>query len=71
VEGSTKQLVAGVAKQYKKEDLIGKKIVVVDNLKPAVMKSEKSEGMLLAAIDGDTISILTPDKDVSSGSRVM
>jgi methionine--tRNA ligase beta chain len=63
--------VAGVAKQYKKEDLIGKKIVVVDNLKPAVIKGEKSEGMLLAAIDGDTISILTPDKDVSSGSRVM
>jgi methionyl-tRNA synthetase len=67
----TKQIVAGIAKEYKKEELIGRKIIVVDNLEPAVIRGEKSEGMLLAALDGDTISLLTPDKDVSQGSKVM
>jgi methionyl-tRNA synthetase len=72
VGGTYKQIVAGVAEQYEKEDLKGKKIAVIVNLEPAVIRGEKSEGMLLAALDGDTISILTPDnKDVPAGSKVM
>jgi len=71
VGGKDKQIVAGIAKQYTPEELVGKRIAVIDNLEPAVIRGERSEGMLLAALDGDTISLLTPDKDVSPGSKVM
>lgn len=66
----TRQIVAGIAKQYTPEDLVGKKIVVVANLKPAKLKGIESNGMLLAASDENAISILTPLKDVSLGSKV-
>lgn len=65
-----RQIVAGIAKHYTAGDLIGKKIVVVANLKPAKLKGIESNGMLLAASDKDTMSILTPLKDVEVGSRV-
>jgi methionyl-tRNA synthetase len=69
--GSEKrQIVAGIAKHYSPEELIGKKIVVVANLKPAKLKGIESNGMLLAASDENAISILTPLKDVSLGSKV-
>jgi methionyl-tRNA synthetase len=71
VGGTTKQIVAGIAKQYSTEELLGKKIVVVDNLEPAVIRGEKSEGMLLAAVDSDDISILTPDRGTAPGSKIM
>ncbi|RMF91015.1 MAG: methionine--tRNA ligase, partial [Methanobacteriota archaeon] len=71
VGGKSKQIVAGVAKQYTPEELVGRKIAVIDNLEPAVIRGERSEGMLLAALDGEVISLLTPDKDVSPGSKVM
>ncbi len=66
----TRQIVAGIAKQYAPEDLVGKKIVVVANLKPAKLKGIESNGMLLAASDENAISILTPLKDVAIGSKV-
>lgn len=66
----TRQIVAGIAKHYSPEDLIGKKIVVVANLKPAKLRGIESCGMLLAASDENTISILTPLKDVALGSKV-
>lgn len=65
-----RQIVAGIAKQYSPEELVGKKIIVVANLKPAKLKGIESNGMLLAASDDQSISILTPLKDVSVGSRV-
>ena len=69
--GSEKrQIVAGIAKHYAPEELIGKKIIVVANLKPAKLRGIESQGMLLAASDENTISILTPLKDVSVGSKV-
>ncbi len=70
VGGEKKQLVAGVAMQYKAEELVGKDIVVINNLKPVVIRGEKSEGMLLAAVAGDKISLITLDRDVESGSQV-
>lgn len=70
VGGDIKQIVAGIAEQYRPEDLIGKSIVVVNNLEPAVIRGEKSEGMLLAALDEGVISILRPDKDLPPGSKV-
>ena len=65
-----RQLVAGLKGHYEPDELQGKKIVIVANLEPAVLRGEKSEGMLLAATDGDNIVIPTPECDVASGSSV-
>ncbi|MBI4126692.1 MAG: methionine--tRNA ligase subunit beta [Deltaproteobacteria bacterium] len=69
-EESRRQIVAGIAQHYTPEELIGKRIVVVANLKPAKLRGVESQGMLLAASDGQTISILTPLKAVAVGSKV-
>ena len=66
-----RQLVAGIRGHYSPEELVGKKIVVVDNLAPAVLRGVESQGMLLAAQDGGKIVLLAPDQDVSSGSPVL
>ncbi|OGQ47841.1 MAG: hypothetical protein A3I09_02535 [Deltaproteobacteria bacterium RIFCSPLOWO2_02_FULL_47_10] len=68
--GETRQIVAGIAKQYTPESLIGKKVVVVANLKPAKLRGVESNGMLLAASSSEQIVILTPEKDIPAGSRV-
>ena len=66
-----RQLVAGIAKAYRPEDLVGRSIVVVANLKPAKLRGLVSEGMLLAATDEDgTPRLLMPDGDVPPGSPV-
>jgi methionyl-tRNA synthetase len=65
-----KQLVAGIRKSYKPEDLIGRRIVIVNNLRPAVIRGEESQGMLLAASDDQGISVLSPDRDAAPGSVV-
>jgi methionyl-tRNA synthetase len=63
-------LAAGLAKYYKPEELIGKKIAVLINLEPKKLRGVLSEGMLLAAVEGDQVSVLTPDKDVESGAKI-
>lgn len=65
-----RQIVAGISKHYKPEELLGKKVVVVYNLKPAKLMGIKSEGMLLAASNEEGLGVLTLDKDVSSGAKV-
>ena len=65
-----KQMVAGIKPWYTKEELEGKKIVVVANLDTAVIRGVESQAMLLAAQDGDKISLITVDRDVSEGSQV-
>ncbi|MGI6603683.1 MAG: methionine--tRNA ligase [Firmicutes bacterium] len=70
-----RQILAGIAKSYQPEMLVGKKIVVVANLKPAKLMGMESNGMLLAAsIPGEgeeeNISVLTVDRDIASGARV-
>ncbi len=64
-------LVAGLAPHYDAQDLIGKRIVVLANLKSANIRGVKSQGMLLAA-EGSTgtVSLLTIDRDIPPGSRV-
>ncbi len=70
VGGQTRQIVAGVAKAYTPEQLVGKKIIVVCNLKPAKLRGVESQGMLLAAdLDGRPI-IATFEDDVKPGTRV-
>lgn len=66
----TKQLVAGIKSSYTKEELIGKQVVVVDNLEPALLRGVESQGMLLAASDDTGISIISPQKAVKLGSIV-
>ena len=66
-----RQIVAGIAEHYQPQDLIGKKIVVVANLKPAKLFGHESNGMLLAASADGKLSLLTVmDKDMPSGSEV-
>ncbi|GMR23280.1 MAG: hypothetical protein BMS9Abin37_1696 [Acidobacteriota bacterium] len=69
--GSEKrQLVAGIKKGYTPEELVGKHIVVVANLKPARLRGEESQGMLLAAQTDDGPVLVSFDKDVPLGSIV-
>ncbi|MEG1496111.1 MAG: methionine--tRNA ligase [Clostridiales bacterium] len=64
-----RQLVAGIAQHYAPEDLVGKNVVVVANLKPAKLRGIESQGMILAASDSENLQILTLDT-VQSGGRV-
>ncbi|MFQ6092367.1 MAG: methionine--tRNA ligase [bacterium] len=70
VGGERRQIVAGIAEQYSPEELIGKKIIVVANLKPAKIRGVESQGMLLAAEEGDTLSLVTLDREIASGTKV-
>jgi len=65
-----KQIVAGIRAHYTPQELVGRLIVVADNLEPATIRGEESQGMLLAACDADGISILTPDRAVAVGSTI-
>ncbi len=65
-----KQVVAGIKASYKKEDLVGKQVVVVDNLEPAMLRGVESQGMLLAASDEQGICIIMPERKVIPGSTV-
>jgi methionyl-tRNA synthetase len=66
----TKQTVAGLAPYYKEEELKGKKVVFLVNLKPIKLSGESSQGMLLAAEDGDKVSLLSLDREVPNGSMI-
>ncbi len=65
-----RQLVAGVAQFYTPEQMIGKNIVIVANLKPAKIRGVESQGMLLAAKDGKELKLITIDGDIPTGSSV-
>lgn len=66
-----RQIVAGIKRSYTPEQLIGKRIVVIANLQPAIIRGVESRGMLLAASDDVGVSVLTPDReDVALGSIV-
>ena len=65
-----KQLVAGIRKSYTPEQLINRRVIIINNLEPAVIRGEESRGMILAASDENGISILAPDRDVALGSIV-
>ena len=69
--GEVRQIVAGIGKSYTPDELNGKNIVVVTNLKPAKLMGVESQGMLLAATDSDgTLSILIPEKEVKQGALI-
>jgi methionine--tRNA ligase beta chain len=56
-----KQIIAGIRQHYTPEQLVGKLIVIVNNLAPAMLRGETSNGMLLAATSGDKVIVLTLD----------
>lgn len=69
--GEERQIVAGIGEQYAPEELIGKSIVVLSNLKPAKLMGVESQGMLLAATGRDgKLSILTLDREVNAGAGI-
>ena len=66
----TRQVVAGIAKQFTPEDLIGKKVIMVANLKPIKLMGVESHGMVMAVKDGDKMALLTTTADMDQGSLV-
>ncbi len=64
------QLVAGLRQHYQEEELIGKKVVVVRNLEPHILRGVESQGMLLAAVFQNNVSLIQPDKDIETGAKV-
>ncbi len=66
----TRSVVSGIAQYYAPEELIGKKVVVVTNLKPVTLCGVLSEGMILCADDGKSLSIVSPERDTESGATV-
>lgn len=66
-----RQIVAGIAKHYQPEELVGRNIIIVANLKPAALRGEVSQGMLLAATSADgTVEIVSVSERIAPGSRV-
>ena len=68
--GETKQVVSSIASNYRPEELIGKTIIVITNLKPATFMGYKSEAMLLAAENEGSLSLLTTFSDIEPGTEV-
>ncbi|MGV8075808.1 MAG: methionine--tRNA ligase subunit beta, partial [Methanosarcina sp.] len=70
-EEKPRQLVAGMASYYTPEELVGKRVIVLANLKPAKLCGVESNGMMLAADDGEAIvAALMPDKELKPGSKI-
>ncbi|MFC1461156.1 methionine--tRNA ligase [Verrucomicrobiota bacterium] len=65
-----RQLVAGIAPYYTPDELIGKTVVIVANLKPAKIRGVESDGMMLAASSGDSLRLVTIDGDLPSGAPI-
>lgn len=69
--GSEKrQIVAGIAQYYAPDDMVGRNLVVVSNLKPAKIRGVESNGMLLAAKSGDKLVLITTDDDIAPGADI-
>ena len=67
---NTKQIVAGIRKFYGIDELKGKKVVIIDNLEPAVLRGVESQGMLLAASTDTELTLITPERMIPSGAKV-
>ena len=71
VGSQVKQIVSGIRKYYTPEEMVGKKVMVLVNLKPAKLAGVLSEGMLLCAEDADgNLALLTPEKDMPAGAEI-
>jgi methionyl-tRNA synthetase len=70
VGGEERQVVAGIRAHYDPAALVGRQVVVVANLEPAKLRGVESQGMVLAAADGDRVVLVRPDDVVSPGAVV-
>ena len=71
IGSQVKQIVSGIKQHYSAEEMVGKKVMVLVNLKPATLAGVTSEGMLLCAEDADgNLALLTPEKDMPSGAEI-
>ena len=71
IGSQVKQIVSGIKGHYKPEEMVGKKVMVVVNLKPAKLAGILSEGMLLCAEDADgNLSLMVPEKDMPAGAEI-
>lgn len=68
--GNERQIVSGIAKNYTPETIVGKNVILIANLKPAKIRGVESNGMLLAASNGDQLFVCTTDGEIESGSSV-
>lgn len=66
----TKQIVAGIRQHYQESELVGKKVVLVNNLEPSVIRGVESQGMLLAASTAEKLTLVIPERDIPSGAQV-
>ena len=66
----TRQIVSGIAKSFKPEEVVGKKVVVVTNLKPVKLRGVESQGMILCASTEDDLDIVSIAKDLPNGTKV-
>ena len=71
VGGEKRSIVSGIAKYYTAEEMIGKEVVIIANLKPVKLRGIDSQGMILCAEDKDgKLALVSPEKPVESGSEV-
>lgn len=63
-------VVAGIRAHYNESELVGKKVVVVANLEPALIRGVSSEGMLLAASSDSLLTLVIPEREIASGANV-
>ena len=71
IGSQVKQIVSGIKAHYKPEDMVGKKVMVLVNLKPAKLAGVLSEGMLLCAEDADgNLSLMVPEKEMPTGAEI-
>ena len=66
----TRQIVSGIAASFSPEDVVGKKVIVVTNLKPVKLRGVESQGMILCASNADDLDIVTIVKDLPNGTKV-
>jgi len=70
IGGQNKQCIAGIGLNYAAEDLLNKSVAVVINLAPKKLFGLESEVMLLAAFEGDILTLLKPDREIAAGAKV-
>ncbi len=71
IGSEVKQIVSGIKQYYKAEEMVGKKVMVLTNLKPATLAGVVSEGMLLCAEDAEgNLALVTPEKDMPAGAEI-
>ena len=67
---SERTIVAGIRAHYNESELMGKKVIVVANLEPALIRGVTSEGMLLAASNDSLLTLVVPEREIGNGANV-